>query len=379
MSAQLPPELPTGWLYIDLKSLRSQWEPPTEPPPGHLDTAPSFDPSNGAPQVPSGWTLQWHESYGAWFFTNSQNGKSQWNFPRHAAISATDYSPVDYTHKPTSWGLDDPTRTVVDNLFLASQQQGKRQVPHLYIDTNYVQVRQRPVSPHYTFIPPTRPRAISDCPPPLPDIPMSSLTASHPATLNPFSKTNNGFLAASDASRRHNRHSFCGSGFGSAYLNASQLEIPPTPESSGCSRASTIDVGQIVSLITMSMGQEEASKRNEHDVVSPILTSPPGSKPPTLDPFPPGHRPLSEIRQMLRTETIGYTQGTWPVGAEDRGYYPTRVSEDGEGGYVSDSSYSTEYAEDEDEEEVEKERPPEAGFTPVIIKSEGPEAWELSY
>ncbi|CAH0033288.1 unnamed protein product [Clonostachys rhizophaga] len=366
-------------MYIDLKSLRSQWELPTEPPPGHMDTTLSFYPSKGAPQVPSGWTLQWHESYGAWFFTNSQNGKSQWNFPRHAAISATDYSPVDYTHKPTSWGLDDPTRTVVDNLFLASQQHGKRQTPHLSINTNYIQVRQRPVSPHYTFIPPTRPRAISDCPPPLPDIPMSSLITSHPVALDPFSKTKNGFLAAPDAPRRQNRHSFCGSGFGSAYLNASRAESPKPSESDNCNHTSMIAVEELVSLITMSIGQEEGSEKNEHDVVSRILTPPLGSKPPTPDPFPPGHRPLSEIRQMLRTETIGYTQGTWPVGAEDRGYYPTRVIEDDEGGYMSDSSYSTEYAEDEDEGEVEKERPPEVGFTPLVIKSEGREAWELSY
>ncbi|VUC26083.1 unnamed protein product [Clonostachys rosea] len=370
-------------LYIDLKSLRSQWERPTKPPPGHMDTALVFVPSNGAPRVPSGWTLQWHESYGAWFFTNSQNGKSQWNFPRHAAISATDYSPVDYTHKPAGWGLDDPSRTEVDHLLPVSQQQGKRQAPHLHIDTNYIQARQRPVSPCCTFVPPTRPRAISDCPPSLPDLTFSRLTASHPAALNPFSQTNNGFLAVPDAPRRHNRHSFCGSGFGSAYLNASQLESHPPPESNEVktpeyrSHDSTIAAGQLVTALIMSIAQEEASTESEHDVVSPFFPSPPDSIPLRLDPSPSSRRPLSEMRQLLRTETIGYTQGTWPVGAEDRGYYPTGVFEDEEGGYMSDSTYSTEYA--EDEEEVEKEQPPQAGFTPVLIKSKGREAWELPY
>uniref|UniRef100_A0A8H7K8F6 WW domain-containing protein n=1 Tax=Bionectria ochroleuca TaxID=29856 RepID=A0A8H7K8F6_BIOOC len=219
MSSQLPPEVPAGWsaqwsarhqtwVYVDLKSLNIQWMCPTEPPPGHVITPPvsPTTPSRGEPSVPAGWKPKWHQSYGAWYYVNSQTGKSQWNRPQYAAIPANAYSPIDHSHKPVDWDECAPSPLVTkypkslhlslnldrqpmsgfehlfsDNVNPAPLTPGffsppppkaaPPSPPRLCIDTKHAQGRQRPVSPAHAFIPAFRPRAISDCPPVLPDIP----------------------------------------------------------------------------------------------------------------------------------------------------------------------------------------------------------------
>jgi hypothetical protein len=103
--SRYPSNLVRRRVYVDLKSLNIQWMCPTEPPPGHVITPPisPTTPSRGEPSVPAGWKPKWHQSYGAWYYVNSQTGKSQWNRPQYAAIPANAYSPIDHSHKPVDW------------------------------------------------------------------------------------------------------------------------------------------------------------------------------------------------------------------------------------------------------------------------------------
>ncbi|VUC37592.1 unnamed protein product [Clonostachys rosea] len=464
MSSQLPPEVPAGWsaqwsarhqtwVYVDLKSLNIQWMCPTEPPPGHVITPPvsPTTPSKGEPSVPAGWKPKWHQSYGAWFYVNSQTGKAQWNRPQYAAIPANAYSPIDHSHKPVDWDECAPSPLVTKfpkslHLSLNLNRQPMSGFEHLFsgnveptpltplffsppppkaappspprlsIDTKHAaQGRQRPVSPAHTFIPAFRPRAISDCPPVLPDVPLSQIEAPHPPPLNPYTQARHSFLMppgpGPNVARHQTRHSMSNfptnshpyGGYGSAYAPPPPPQPKPQPKpqrkvalgvpiqkvnaNRGHHRwASTPEIvlrKPLTPKIEMAteLPANEIPVLQEKEVLAPTIIVAPMPTPPLdpttppLDPTPkqPTRAPLGDIRQLLRTKTIGYTQRSWPVGAQDRGYYPTRVNEAEEDGYESDSSYCTDYAEDE------PERSPVVSFTPILNKPTGRESWELAY
>lgn len=250
-----------------------------------------------------------------------------------------------------------------------------------------------------------RPRAISDAPPVLPDIPISTFSLSqHPSPLNPFAKAQDGLLQAPGAGvcpsqQRHQlRHSISGPTAGQHQRQSSYGGL-----SYGGSYGSLYSVAPKKSqpeltTTTMKMptiSPEEKKRKYQSwgypvappaTITAPVNTTtvaPPPPPPPKVAPPPPPvpaqiTPPLGSISKQLRTDTVGFG-GVWPTGAQDRGYYPTRVDTNitraGDDGYDSDSSYYTEYGDDEDEV-----KSPALTFqAPVSNGKNNRESWELSY